>query len=166
MRVSLIVAMDRGGVIGHQGDLPWHLRADLQRFKRLTMGHPIIMGRKTYESIGRLLPGRTTVIVTRQSAYEVPGAIIVSGIEEAIQACPEADEVFITGGAEIYRAAMEYVDRLYLTRVQADVEGDTRFGDWLPHKWGKVSSETHPADEQNDYEVEFEVWDRKVSGAT
>lgn len=166
MRVSLIVAMDRGGVIGNQGDLPWHLRADLQRFKSLTMGHPMIMGRKTYESIGRLLPGRTTVIVTRQPDYHVPGAIIVSGIQEAIQACPESDEVFITGGAEIYRAALEHVDRLYLTRVQADVEGDTHFGNWLPHLWGKVGSETHLADEQNDYDVEFEIWDRKVSPAT
>ena len=166
MRVSLIVAMDRGGVIGHRGDLPWHLRADLQRFKRLTMGHPMIMGRKTYESIGRLLPGRTTVIVTRQHDYEVPGAIIVPGIDEAIHACPEVDEVFITGGAEIYRAALDSVDRLYLTRVQASVEGDTRFGDWSPHMWDKVGSESHPADEQNDYAVDFEVWDRKASEAS
>ncbi len=161
MRVSLIVAMDLEGVIGHQGDLPWHLRADLQRFKRLTMGHPMIMGRKTHESIGRLLPGRTTVIVTRQTEYLVPGAIVAAGIEEALSACQGSEEVFITGGAEIYRAAFHHVDRLYLTRVQACVKGDTFFDQWSPQKWDLIESEPFSADAQNDHDVFFEIWDRK-----
>jgi dihydrofolate reductase len=134
-RVSLVVAMDRQRVIGHQGKLPWHLPEDLKRFKALTMGHSIILGRKTHESIGRLLPGRRSVIVTRQKDYLVPGALVVHSVDDALAACAREDEAFVIGGAEIYRQALPSADRIYLTEVQERHPGDTWFpeidaGDW------------------------------------
>ena len=107
--------------------MPWHLPEDLKRFKRLTMGHHIIMGRKTWESIGRLLPGRTTVIVTRNQDYLVPGAIIAHSLEEAIERCANDDEIFVIGGAEIYRAALPLADRLLITQIDREIAGDTLF---------------------------------------
>jgi len=145
--VSLIVAMARNGVIGKDNRLPWHLPEDLKRFKRLTMGHHIIMGRKTYESIGKLLPGRTTVIVSRSQDYLVPGAIIAHSLEEAIDRCANNDEIFVIGGAEIYRAALPLADRLLITQIDREIAGDTVFPpvDWS--RWREI--ERHPCVEAN-----------------
>src|SRR5688500_4280560 len=115
--------MARNGVIGAGGKIPWHLPNELKLFKSLTMGHHIIMGRKTYESIGRLLPGRTTVIVTRQKDYAVPGAVVAHSIEDAIAACKGDDECFVIGGADLFRETLPAADRLYLTTVDAEPAG-------------------------------------------
>jgi dihydrofolate reductase len=140
-RLSLIVAMAQNRVIGANGTLPWHLPADLQRFKALTMGHHIIMGRKTWESIGRLLPGRTTVVVTRNAGYQVPGAVVAHTLDEAITACDADDEIFVIGGAELFKSAMDRADRLYLTTLHRDFDGDT----WMPEldesRWTLTASE-------------------------
>jgi dihydrofolate reductase len=144
-RVSLIAAVAANGVIGRDGGLPWRLPEDLKRFRALTLGHHIVMGRKTYESIGRLLPGRTTVIVTRQRDYAVPGAIVARSIEDALAQCAGDDEVFVIGGAQIYQAALPIADRLYLTEVMAEVEGDTRFPAFDRQRWRERSREPLPA---------------------
>lgn len=160
MALSIIVAISQNGIIGREMDLPWHISADLKRFKALTMGHHIVMGRKTYESIGRLLPGRTTVIITRQSDYHIPGAIVVNSIDEAMAVAVDDLETFIVGGSQIYNLALPLVDTLYITRVHADVEGDTRLDavDWSA--WECESSERHSAGEKNDHEYSFEIYRR------
>jgi dihydrofolate reductase len=160
MALSIIVAISQNGIIGREMDLPWHISADLKRFKALTMGHHIVMGRKTYESIGRLLPGRTTVIITRQSDYHIPGAIVVNSIDEAMAVAVDDLETFIVGGSQIYNLALPLVDTLYITRVHADVEGDTRLDavDWSA--WECESSERHSAGENNDHEYSFEIYRR------
>jgi len=134
--LSVIVAMARNRVIGIRNTLPWRLPDDLKHFKALTMGHHIVMGRKTYESIGRPLPGRTTVIVTRDPGYRVEGCLTATSIDAAIAACAGDAEIFFVGGAEMYAQVLPRADRLYLTEIQADYEGDARFpaidrGDWL-----------------------------------
>ena len=123
--LSLIVAASRNGVIGAGGKLPWHLPADLQRFKKLTMGHPILMGRKTFKSIGKPLPGRTNIVITRQEGFQACGAAVAHSLEEALQMCEKEAEVFVIGGAEIYKQALPLADKIYLTRVEQDFEGDT-----------------------------------------
>src|SRR3954452_22634299 len=129
MRVSLIAAVAENGVIGRDGGLPWHLSDDLRRFKRLTMGHTMVMGRRTWESIGRPLPGRRTVVVTRQSAYTVDAddVQVAHSLAAAVECAASSgdDEAFIIGGAELYRDAIAAADRLYITRVHASVDGDT-----------------------------------------
>lgn len=160
MKISLIVAMSENRVIGRDGDLPWHLSADLRRFKQLTMGHHIIMGRKTFESIGRLLPGRTTVVVTRQADYDVGGALVAGDLETAMQQAASDDEAFIVGGAEIYSLALPHVERLYVTRVHTEVRGDTLFPELETSRWQLVEQDRHPRDEKNDYDYSFCVYDR------
>jgi dihydrofolate reductase len=160
MRISLIVAVSENWVIGRDGGLPWHLSSDLRRFKRLTMGHHIIMGRKTFESIGQLLPGRTTIIVTRQPDYVVPGGFVAKGIDEALTFPREDDEVFVIGGAEIYRLALPYVDRIYLTRVHTRAEGDTTFPELDLTQW-KIAEQCHqPVGAKDDFAYTFQVLDR------
>jgi dihydrofolate reductase len=141
--LSLIVAHADNRVIGHNNQLPWHLPEDLKRFKKLTMGHHIMMGRKTYESLGRLLPGRTTVIVTRDETYEVEGAKVVHSIPEALSACAEDSEPFLIGGAELYLQGLPHVTRLYLTRVFAQVGGDAFFPELQMADWELVSEEAN-----------------------
>ncbi len=160
MKLALIVAMSENLVIGHQGGLPWRLSADLRRFKKLTMGHHIIMGRKTYESIDRLLPGRTTIIVTRQPNYAVDGALIAGSLDEATQLATGDDEAFIIGGAEIYRQALPRVDRVYLTAVHTTIEGDTMFTEFDSTEWTEIENETHPADGKNEHEYSFHIYER------
>jgi dihydrofolate reductase len=121
----LIVAASTNNVIGASGDLPWRLSADLKRFKELTMGKPIVMGRKTYDSIGRPLPGRQNIVVTRQTDYRPEGCTVVTSTEDALAAAGDAPEVMIIGGGHIYQAFMPMADRIYLTRVHAEIEGDT-----------------------------------------
>lgn len=127
MSLSVIVALAKNRVIGLNNTLPWHLPEDLKRFKQLTMGHHIIMGRKTYESLGRLLPGRQTVIVTRNPDYKVDGAIVVHSLEQAISVSSADSEAFLIGGAELYQQSLPLAKRLYLTMIDAEFEGDAYF---------------------------------------
>jgi dihydrofolate reductase len=136
--------MARNRVIGANNQIPWHLPDDLKMFKRLTMGHHIVMGRKTYESIGRLLPGRTTVIVTRQPDYAVPGAIIAHSLHDAMNAAARDDEIFVIGGAELFREALPIADRIHLSVVDAEPEGDTWMPEYDSAEWSEVLSEEKP----------------------
>lgn len=141
--LSLIVAVAKGGVIGHNNTLPWHLPEDLKHFRALTTGHHIIMGRKTYESLGRLLPGRTTVIVTRNPNYQIEGALIASSLEAAMALSGNDDEVFLIGGAELYQHGLELANKLYLTEISLAVEGDAYFPDVNVETWQETARETH-----------------------
>jgi dihydrofolate reductase len=160
MQVSIIVAVSENGVIGRGGELPWRLSSDLRRFKTTTMGHTVIMGRRTWESIGRPLPGRQMVVVSRQPDYRVdsPDVEVAASLEDALQrAAANGDgEAFVIGGAELYRSALPIADRLYVTLVKAPVEGDTYFPiksfddfDW--NSWVIVEQEPHDADSKNEY---------------
>ena len=153
MTISIIVAASENGVIGRDNQLLWRLPDDLKRFKQLTLGHPMIMGRKTFESIGKPLPGRTSIIVTRSPEYHAEGTLVVHSLEEGLAVAGELDteEAFIIGGGEIYRQALENdsVDQIYLTLVHADNEGDTFFEFPDEEKWQQTASELHPADERH-----------------
>ena len=161
--ISMIVAASENGAIGVQGDLPWHLSSDLKRFRQLTMGHHIIMGRKTFESIGRLLPGRETIIVTRNTDYYFPGAKVVSSLEAAIEAAAGDDQPFITGGAQIYRSGLSMVETMYFTRVHTQIEGDTYFPEINWDDWKLVESERFVADKKNQYDHSFLVYTKSHS---
>ena len=137
--------MDRQRVIGHEGRLPWHLPADLQRFKSLTMGHHMIMGRKTWESIGRVLPGRVSVVVTRNPHYAAPGAVLVGSLEQALSVASGDPEPFVIGGAELFRQALPSIQRIYLTEVLAEYDGDVWFPDLRKGEWQEAHREHHPA---------------------
>lgn len=167
MRISLIVAMSENRVIGREGQLPWRLSADLRRFKQLTMGHHLIMGRKTFESIGRVLPGRTSIVVTRQPGYRAQGVVVAPSLTDALRHAEQAgdDEAFVIGGGEIYRQILPATDRIYLTLVKAMVDGDTRFDELDYSAWKLVASEEHPADEKNAYNHSFRTYDRVTSRA-
>jgi dihydrofolate reductase len=162
MTVSLVVAVAENGVIGRGNSLPWRLPADLQRFKRLTMGRSLIMGRRTYESIGRPLPGRRMIVVTRQGDFRPQGVQRVSSLDEACQAAAEHgdSEAMVIGGAEIFRQVLPAAERLYLTRVHAEPPGDVCFPalDWS--QWRLISAESHGADAKNEYPFTFEVYER------
>jgi dihydrofolate reductase len=160
-RLSLIVAMGKNRVIGANGAIPWRLPNELQLFKRVTMGHHIIMGRKTWESIRRLLPGRTTVIVTRQEDYAVPGALVVDSLQAAIKACSNDAEIFVIGGGELYREALPVADRIYLTTVDAEPVGDTRMPECDMHEWREVSAESFAADDKHAHAYRFSVLERR-----
>lgn len=142
MKISLIVAMASNRAIGLNNQMPWHLSADLKRFKQITMGHPIIMGRLTFEAIGRPLPGRTNIIVSRNPSYQQEGYVIVDSIEAAINhGCRLADEVFVIGGATLYEATLPLADSLYITQINQDFEGDTFFPDFDRNNWTEVARE-------------------------
>jgi dihydrofolate reductase len=163
MRISLIVALARNGTIGRQGGLPWRLSADLKRFKSLTMGHYLIMGRKTFDSLERPLPGRVSIVMTHQSrvsgdSHSSP--VLVRTLDEALQIAKNDSEVFIVGGAQIYRLVVPRTDRLYVTWVEADIEGDTVFPDIDWNQWQEVSRERHSADAKNQYDYTFCTYDR------
>ena len=158
--ISLIVAAAENGVIGRQGELPWRLSDDLRRFKSITMGKPIVMGRKTWESIGRPLPGRQNIVITRQADFIADGCDVVSSVEEAIRAAGDAQEIMIIGGSQIYELFLPHAARLYLTRVHADVEGDARLPEISLDDWRLVSEEPHAADERNEFDVSFRTYER------
>ena len=159
-RISLIVAMAKNRVIGANNRIPWHLPNELGLFKSLTMGHHIVMGRKTYESINRLLPGRTTVIVTRQRDYTVPGAIVAHSVEEALDACKGDDECFVIGGADLFRETLPFADRLYLTVVDAEPEGDTYMPEFDMTQWKETSSQAFLADAKHAHPYRLSIYDR------
>ena len=161
MLVSAIVAVSENNVIGRDGHLPWHLSADLKRFKAITTGHSIILGRKNYDDIGRPLPNRTNYVLTRQENFQAPGCIVCSSLEAALTKAEAAGETecFIIGGSAVYRDAMPKVKKLYLTKVLSNVEGDVFFPEW-GDGWRQVSEEKFPSDEKNDFETLFQVWER------
>jgi dihydrofolate reductase len=177
MRFSALVAMAKNRVIGKNNRLPWHLPPDLKHFKALTMGHRIIMGRKTYESIGKPLSGRTSIIVTSQTEYKVPGAIVVNSIAEALRASQddkqnhdkyaktEDSESFVIGGAEIFRQILPLCDRLYITEIQRDFDGNVLFPEFSQEEWSETSREKYCWDD-NGLEYHFVVYDRKTSKGT
>jgi dihydrofolate reductase len=160
MRISIISAMAENRVIGIENRLPWHLPADLKHFRSLTMGHHILMGRKTFESIGKPLPGRTTVIISRNPDFAAPGCIVAGSIEAAIAACHNDSEVFIIGGEQLYRQALPLADRLYLTQVATQVTGDAYFPEIDPAQWRQSAAERFPADAQNPYAYQFLVLEK------
>jgi dihydrofolate reductase len=159
-RISIIVAMARNRVIGAHGAIPWHLPDELKQFRRLTMDHHIIMGRKTWESIGRPLPGRTSVIVTRQRGYRAPDAVVASSLGDAIRACGNDSEIFVIGGAELYQQALPLADRLYLTTVDAEIPGDTTMPEFDASDWRAVDATSHPADARHPYPFRCTVLER------
>jgi dihydrofolate reductase len=139
------------------------LPADLKHFKTLTMGHHMIMGRNTYESIGKPLPGRTSVVVSRNTGYSVPGVIVVNSLEAAISACGNDEEIYVIGGAELYRQAIGLADRIYLTEIAADIAGDAHFTEFDSKLWQETGRESHAPDEKNLYSYHFVVYDRKAA---
>jgi dihydrofolate reductase len=162
MLISAIVAVSENNVIGRDGHLPWHLSQDLKRFRAITSGHSIILGRKNYEDIGRPLPNRTNYVLTRNKDFQAPGCVVCSSLEEAIEAAKASGETecFIIGGAAVYREAMPLVSKLYYTRVLSQVDGDVFFPEW-GDGFRKISEEKCPADEKNDFSTIFEVWIRE-----
>lgn len=140
-RISLIVAMARNRVIGANGGLPWHLSSDLRRFKALTMGHHILMGRKTFESIGRVLPGRASVVITRNPRWRAEGVVVASSLADALSKAGGDDEVFVIGGEQVFREALPVADRIYLTRIERNFAGDTFFPEFDASAWTTLSSE-------------------------
>jgi dihydrofolate reductase len=168
IRLALIVAAAENGVIGRNNALPWRLPEDMRYFKRVTMGKPIVMGRKTFESIGKPLPGRTNIVVTRNPAFQAEGIKVASSLAAALELAQHialldgADEVVVIGGAEIYQAALPHADRLYLTEVHASVEGDAALPaiDWT--QWREVSREQHGAQAPNQYDYSFVCFERAV----
>lgn len=158
--ISIIVAVAENGVIGGGNTLLWHISEDLQRFKRITRGHPVIMGRKTFESLGRPLPDRRNVVVTRQRDYSPEGVATVSSLEEAIALFPPTEEIFITGGGEIYRQAVPYADKIYMTTVMKDYKGDIYFPEWDRSLWREVFRERHERGKSFPYPFEYTDWVR------
>jgi dihydrofolate reductase len=146
MRVIIIAALARNGVIGRDNDLPWRISQDLKRFKALTSGHSIVMGRRTWDSIGRPLPKRVSIVMTRDAEFAAPGASVVHSLEDAIAASPEGKDVYVIGGAEIYRLALPRATHLELTHVDGDVEGDTYFPELNWDEWRQLSSQSGPDD--------------------
>ncbi|WP_257667684.1 dihydrofolate reductase [Parapedobacter tibetensis] len=158
--LSIIVAAAENNAIGKDNELLWHLPNDLKFFKQTTTGHPIIMGRKTFDSVGKPLPHRRNIIITRQPDYVIEGAEVVQSLEEAVACCKGRTEVFIVGGAEIYRQALPLVSRVYLTRVHASMEGDRYFPELDENEWVLVSSESHLPDERHAHGYTFMVYER------
>jgi len=160
-RLTLILARARNGVIGASGGLPWRLPEDLAFFKRTTMGHPIVMGRKTWESIGRPLPGRRSIIVTRDRSYAAAGAEVVHSLDDAVALCSDSDEMFVIGGAQLYEDALPHADRLLLTEIDADFEGDTFLPAPSAAQWLEASRDRHPPGDQRAFGFDFVDYRRR-----
>ncbi|WP_417582352.1 dihydrofolate reductase [Nitrincola sp.] len=166
MLLSIIVAQSQNRVIGVNNKLPWYLPEDLKYFKRITQGKPIIMGRKTYESIGRPLPGRTNIVITRDSAYQVPGIKVVHTLEQALELAEQqslvdgSEEALVIGGSEIYALTLPQADRLYLTQVHAQIDGDAFFPELDKHQWQEMLRQDFSADGPNPYDYSFIVYQR------
>jgi dihydrofolate reductase len=159
---SLIVALSENGVIGRGGGLPWHLGDDLRRFKRLTLGHTLIMGRRTFQSIGRVLPGRNTIVITRQTNWQHPQVLVAHSLEAAYAAAAEDTEAFVVGGADVYAQALAHCQRMYVTLVRAHVEGDVFFPAVHWPDWNLLEESSTPADERNSFATTFRVYERKM----
>jgi dihydrofolate reductase len=159
--LSLICAVARNGVIGREGRLPWHLPDDLAHFKRTTLGRPVIMGRRTWESLGRALPGRRNLVVTRTPGYAAPGAEVFASLDAALAACGEASDPVVIGGAELYAAALPRAQRIYLTRVHADVEGDVFFPPFAADDFAEVARVEHAADARHAHAFSIVTLERR-----
>jgi dihydrofolate reductase len=158
--LSIIVAVADNGVIGSGNQLPWRLPDDLKRFKALSMGKPIVMGRKTFDSIGRPLPGRLNIVISRQAGLDIPGCRVVTSIDEAIAAAQPAPEIVIIGGADIYRQILPEVQTIHLTRVHAEIAGDVMFPKLQEREWREVAKEYHAADERHAHAFTFSTLER------
>lgn len=165
MRLSLIAAIDEGHLIGSDGGMPWHLPADMKNFRRVTMGKPIIMGRKTYESIGKPLDGRDNIIITRNTDFHVDGCMIARSIEDAIAAAEStgASEAMVIGGGQLYEQTIERADCLYLTLIRTHLVGDTYFPDYNQYEWEEVSNTEFHADDKNPFDLNFIVLERVLT---
>lgn len=163
MKISMIAAMARDRVIGKDNQMPWHLPADLAHFKRLTLGKPVLMGRKTFESIGRPLPGRRNLVISRNPGYQAEGIEVVGSVEAALAllAGSSVAELMVIGGGHLYAEMLPSADCLYLTQIDLAVEGDTRFPAFDDGQWLRIDSESHPADEKNPHSYCFESWQRR-----
>lgn len=161
MKIAIIVATDNNRLIGKDNDLPWKLSADLQYFKRVTMGKPLIMGRKTHQSIGRPLPGRKNIIISTDSEFTAEGCVVVNSIDAALNECADVEEVMVMGGASLYEQFLPKADKLYLTQVHADLTGDTWFPEWDKAEWQEVEREDHQADEKNQFDYSFIIYEKK-----
>lgn len=160
--LSLIVAHAKNFIIGNKGGMPWHLPADLSHFKKTTMGHPVIMGRKTFVSIGRALPGRLNIVISRNEALELPdGVILCQSLTEAIKKIPEEQEAFVIGGGSIYEEAISLADRLYLTIIDAQIEGDTSFPKYELGDYNQIEKSEYVPDEKNCYHLTFLTLEKK-----
>lgn len=160
MVISLVAAAADNNVIGKNNTLPWRMPADMKFFMNLTMGHTVVMGRKTYESMGRPLPKRKNVVITRNKDFKAEGCIVVSSLQEMKELCKEDGEVFIIGGAEIYKLSMKLADKIYLTRIHGDFEGDAHFPEIHADIWAETSKTGYLADEKNPYPYTFLVYSR------
>lgn len=166
VKLSLIAAMTENGVIGRNNAMPWRLSGDLKRFRALTLGKPVIMGRKTWDSLGRPLAGRLNIVVTRDTAFEAEGAVAVHTLAQARQLAADAaqkgglDEIFVIGGSEIFRQVLPYADKMYLTEILTHLEGDSYFPPFVPDDWQAVFSEMLPAGEKDEYPTRFVVYER------
>ena len=159
-RIAFVVARDRRGVIGAKGRLPWRLPDDLKHVRELTVGKPLIMGRRTYESIGRPLPDRTNIVLTRDQAFRCDGCLIARTAEEALALAGDAPEIIVFGGAEVFREFLPRSDRIYLTEVEAEVQGDTHFPPLDRAEWRESDRRAHPADDRHPYAFSFVTLDR------
>ena len=162
MIISLVVAAASNNAIGKDGKMPWHLPNDMKHFKNVTWGMPIVMGRKTFDSLGKALPGRKNIVITRQQGWKADNTVVVKNIEDALFVAKETDakEVMVIGGGEIYKALFDKAHRIYLTRVEAEPDGDTFFPVLTEGQWHLVSQKNHEADEKNAYNYSFQVWER------
>ena len=163
MKISMIAAMAHDRVIGKDNQMPWHLPADLAHFKRVTLGKTVLMGRKTFESIGRPLPGRRNLVISRNPDYQAEGIEVVGSVEAALAllAGSSVEELMVIGGGHLYAEMLPSADCLYLTRIDLAVEGDTRFPAFDDGQWQRVDCESHPADEKNPHPYSFETWQRR-----
>ena len=160
MRLSIVVAMDDNRLIGSNNQLPWHLPADLAYFKKLTTGKSILMGRKTYDSIGRPLPNRRNIVITRNVEISIPGCEVISSIESALEITKGDKEVMVIGGASLCKQLLPKINRLYITKIDGEFEGDVFFPEYDDISWHQVSCESHPKDDSNAYSYHFIVLDR------
>lgn len=163
MKISMIAAMAHDRVIGKDNQMPWHLPADLAHFKRVTLGKPVLMGRKTFESIGRPLPGRRNLVISRNPGYQAEGIEVVGSVEAALAllAGSSVEELMVIGGGHLYAEMLPSADCLYLTQIDLAVEGDTRFPAFDDGQWQRIECESHPADEKNPHPYSFETWQRR-----
>ena len=161
MRLSIIVAMDDNHLIGKDNGLPWHLPADLAFFKKVTTGHSIVMGRKTYDSIGRPLPNRRNLVITRSKGVTIEGCEVFNSIDQALQSTTNEEEVLVIGGANLCQQVLGSVDRLYITHIEGEFDGDTYFPEFDEGDWQEVSCESHQPDEKNPHHYHFKILERK-----
>ncbi len=160
MKISIIAAMSENRVIGRDGALPWHLPDDLARFKTITTGHTVIMGRKTFESVGKPLPNRRSIVISRNTDYQCEGVVVAHSFDEALECGVGQEEVFVLGGQAVYELALPRSDRIYLTMVHASIDGDTHFPPFDPSEWRLVEDERHEADDRHAYAFSFRRYER------